>query len=153
MRHWALLVVALVALPANAGAGVYGYSTYGEPPVLLRFDLTAGLVEFVGGVGEDHYISGLAFTSDGLLYGIDPFGDRLMLIDPSTGVGTFVGSLRIDVGSHADLTGGKGGELWLLDDTTSRLYRVDRTTGSQRRWRGASSAGEVSCTRPREKRE
>jgi hypothetical protein len=130
MRRWVWLVAALLALPATGASGPQVYSTYGEEPAqLLRFDLTTGAQETVGIVGY-YRVTGLAFTSDGSLYGIDAVADRLVMVDPSTGAGTLVCSFGVDVGELADLAGGAGGVLWLLDDGSARLYRVDRATGA-----------------------
>jgi hypothetical protein len=76
---------------------------------------------------EPTILDGLAWGSDGQLYGLDASGN-LVTINPSTGAETLVGStgLGADTNTFAGLT---DGALYALD-ASNNLYSINPTTGA-----------------------
>ncbi|MCH7720278.1 MAG: hypothetical protein IH988_04725 [Planctomycetes bacterium] len=86
-----------------------------------------GEVSFVGPFGFSA-VSGLAFGSDGTLYGFDNISKQLITIDPLTGEGTAVGFV---VTSGTGLAFTPDGTLYLVGSPggVPGLYTVDPGTG------------------------
>jgi hypothetical protein len=123
------VTIVILASAAVVSADPVGYSSRWLSN-FCRFDLATGTIEYVGTIEPDVVVVGLAFTPDGSLYGIDPGNDRLMVIDLTTGAGTAVGNLGVDVGEFVDLGVQRNGNLWLFDSQSAGLYRIDRGTGA-----------------------
>ena len=90
--------------------------------------LTLGIAIDVGPVGYGS-VEALAFSPDGILYGVDDATDALITLDLSTGAGALVGPLNTSVGGIG-LASDMAGHLWMVDDSTEFLYSVDPDTGS-----------------------
>lgn len=88
---------------------------------------------FIGQINAG-LIIGIAADADGNLYGIDMVDDNFYSIDKTTGAGTIVGSLGIDIAYAQDLGSDKINNIiygTLYDATAGGgLYTVDMTTGA-----------------------
>ena len=96
---------------------------------LYEIDPDTGEQEHIGPFGSGVlYMIGMAFDTDGVLYGWDLGQDSLWTINTSTGEATKIGSLGININYCAD------GHFCFDDDTlymaySNILYRFDKTTG------------------------
>lgn len=77
-----------------------GFASAGA--TLYTVDLQTGVTTRVGlidgpGVHPAHYISGIAISPAGLMYGLDLYGQSLLAIDKSTGAASVIESLGLDV--------------------------------------------------------
>ena len=93
--------------------------------------LNIGIVIDVGPVGYGS-VEALAFSPEGTLYGVDDDLDQLLTIDLSTGAGSTVGSLGVNV-ADVGLAFDWAGNLWMVDDYTRDLYSVDSGSGAATR--------------------
>lgn len=141
---WArFLIGAMILLPLRVDADPIGYASgYSD---LYRVDMATGQATVVGAIGYND-VEGLAFSPDGVLYGVvdatagtgGSATDFLIRINPSTGQGTLVGQLGLaGQGPAGNLDYGLAatcdGRLWASSDTTGELWEVDRSSGSARR--------------------
>lgn len=130
-----LAVLAAVAMPAAADPVAFGVSFN----KLYRIDLANGQTTLIGETGFND-VEGLAFSDEGVLYGIVDSTKTLITIDKQTGHGTAVGSGAGNTG----LTGqGVGqfdaldfglsfacdGRLFASSDTTRKLWQINPATG------------------------
>lgn len=143
--QWALTAAALVAAP-----GVFafpGYVVNSDDPSPSNFD-ALHTIDFLSRqatkVGEVRRASnappyadveGLAFSPDGVLYGIDDATNTLLIIDQSTGIAQPVNGsegntgLPRTVNFDFGLTFDCQGVLYASSDSRRTLYRLDRNTG------------------------
>ena len=133
----------LALLPLTAAAEPIGYVAGFDR--LYRIDLATGQLTLLGPIGYSD-VEGLAFTSDGLLYGVADasassgasLSDLLVRINTTTGAGTLVGPLSglAGIGPSGNLDYGLAatcdGRLWLSSDTTSQLWEVSPANGTTR---------------------
>jgi hypothetical protein len=105
-------VLALLAATPAAADVLYGIR---GGNILIRIDTSTRISADVGTVAGFGSIGGLAFASDGTLYGLDTATDVLVRIDRSTAMGTLIGPL----GAPATFSTGLG-----YDATADRLYGV-----------------------------
>ena len=110
------------------------YYMYGssEDNYLYKINQYTGEQEQIGPFGSGvGYMIGMAFDSDGILYGWDLTQDSLWTIDTETGEATLVGSLGISI-NYA-----QGGDFCRVTDvlyltaytSTGQLYECDEDTG------------------------
>ncbi len=78
----------------------YLYSTDGAH--LYKIDIENGEQEYVGPFISVQYMMGLAFNTEGTLYGWDSLNDMLWAIDTETAEVTQIGSLGIDIAYNTD---------------------------------------------------
>ena len=100
-------------------------------PQLYRVDLTTGNVRLIGSTG--YAVDGMALSPDGVLYAVEASPpQRLIRIDPETGIGTPMGLLRAsgsgDPVSILDVT--FLGDRLLGRTSDNRLVEIDRTNGT-----------------------
>lgn len=104
-----------------------GYEGMGQ---LYTVDVTSGAVTMIGEMQDAPSMYGMAFDSDGTLYGLSR--QHLYSINVSTGERTMIGTEIID-GWHGGLTiDHTTGELYAwtgLSNVQDRLLRIDKTTG------------------------
>jgi hypothetical protein len=95
---------------------------------LARIDQSYRNLEFIGNDRFDVWC--LEYSTDGFLYGVDPYPDTFLRIDPNTGTGTVVGPLGVTMGppGWVDLAEDEFGQLWMLG--SGALYTIDHTTGA-----------------------
>jgi hypothetical protein len=133
-RCVALLLLSLASASASAFAEPLAYVAGFD--TLYRLDLATGTRSTIGPI---HFsdVEGLAFSPDGILYGVADASKSLITIDVHSGHGTLVGDLGIHgqgVGAQDALDFGLtfdcSGELLLSSDTTAKLWRVNRGTGA-----------------------
>lgn len=139
-----LLVVTLTA-SAVLWAQPYGYSINSRGNftdsslvfALWRIDLATGEETYIGWTGQGDFtdIEGLAFDSEGRLFGIDDDHNTLVRIGTSTGnavaVDGTVGNTGIPIGTNMDfgLTFTCNGEMLVTSAGTHELFRGDPETG------------------------
>lgn len=109
---------------------------------LMSLNATTGAATVVGSIDLDddlttveEDVNGLAFTSDGTLYGYISYNDELVLINKGNGAATVVGPSGIDVGpsglnvhDYGFWTDGDD-RLWLLNHAGD-AHTLDTTTGA-----------------------
>jgi hypothetical protein len=112
------LLVAALSLPLGilqASPGPIGYSVDAEvSDRLWAIDLMSGVATPIGLTGTSD-VEALSFSADGVLYGVDDYGDDLITCSVVTGACTVVGSLGvsiIDMGLAFD----DSGNLWMSTD-------------------------------------
>jgi hypothetical protein len=114
---------------------LYASSTDESSSYLYTIDIDTGTATVVGQITNAPAIIDIAINADGEMYGVDIDGDNLVQIDPTTGVGTVIGSIGFD----ADYAQGMdfeqvSGVLYLAayNATTSRgeLRTANTTTGN-----------------------
>lgn len=111
---------------------------------LYRINLSTGERTLIGQVRDDSLvyndIEGLAFSPDGVLYGVTDYALKVLLrIDPATGRAQRIGNLGLNgqgVGPNDQFDFGLAftcdGKLWLSSDATRRLWEVDPSSGQAR---------------------
>jgi hypothetical protein len=78
-----------------------------------------------------HPVCAIEFSRDGALYGVNPYADALVKIDPTTGDMETVGPLGVDAPWPTFLDEDDDGQLWMLiTDSATQLYTIDRSTGA-----------------------
>jgi hypothetical protein len=104
---------------------------------LFSIDMETGAQTVVGPFGSTYYIIGMAFDSNGVLYGWDIIQNYLWTIDTTTGAATQVGPLGIDLNYAQDgaIDHTNGDILYLAAFTLSPSYggyeyTVDLETGT-----------------------
>lgn len=139
-----LLAVALAA-SASAWSDPTGYAINSRGydldssrvAALWAIDLATGDAAYVGWTGRDYFIDveGLAFDSEGRLYGADDSEDTLIRISSESGnaapVGGSLRNMQIPGGAHMDfgLTFTCKGDLLVSSSGTQELYRADIDSG------------------------
>jgi hypothetical protein len=130
-----LVAATATALPGPSSALTVIHAPTGDP-VLTRVDLETGDLTAIGPLGmPDRVLDGLAFLPSGQLTAVDRVAGVLVLIDPTTGQGTLIGSLGVtfDLFTRLDLAASACGDLYLLtspNETESELWRIDPATGA-----------------------
>lgn len=132
----ALILAAATAIPASADPVFLTINNNdANNNRLVRVDAANGALADVGGLGLTNVdIEGLASNPlTGGLFGIDDNMDRLVRINPQTGVGTVVSTFGFDV-DDVGLTFRPDGVLFFANsrsgDTQPELFNVDTTTGA-----------------------
>ena len=99
----------------------------GDIDSLVIVDAATGELTIVGPFGFET-VTGLAFSTDGMLYGFDTASDQLITIDPLTGEGTAVG-FTVASGGAMEFT--RDATLYLVGTPgpESTLYTIDPDTG------------------------
>lgn len=91
------------------------YVTAGS--ILYTIDRSNGQLQRVGDITADDgrtvYVSDIAISPGGLMYGIDPLNDALLAIDKTTGLAAIVGSLGVDLVERNSID---------FDDVAGTLY-------------------------------
>ena len=97
---------------------------------LYRINLSTGQTEYIGWTGFID-IEGLAFSSDGTLYGASDEDNTLVLISTETGSASAINNQRTNIGIPLGevldfgLSFTCSGDLLMVSDRRSTLYRVD----------------------------
>lgn len=133
-------------LVGNAGANLTGFAydaqsqvAYGIGQVnmynyLYTVDLETGVSTPMGIVDGPYLIVDIAVDNAGNLYGLDINNDVLLSINPSTAVGTQIGSLGLDINYAQDLAYDRDngilyGTLY-ANSSTAGLYSINASTGA-----------------------
>lgn len=140
-----VLLAVLMAAGASAWAQPHGFAINSrgdfeddsQVSALWRINLATGEEEYIGWPGRGGYIDieGLAFDSDGRLYGADDSENTLLRIGTETGNAVPVGgsdrNLGIPTGISMDfgMTFTCQGELLVSSASEESLYRADTETG------------------------
>ncbi|UCG70363.1 MAG: hypothetical protein JSV09_04915 [Thermoplasmata archaeon] len=95
---------------------------------LYTIDVSSGQASFVGDMGKDVDEVGIAFDSDGTLYGADAYSNHLYTIDKNDATTTVIGSLGFDRIAGLDFDPDTG-ELFGVDYITSELITIDKSSG------------------------
>jgi hypothetical protein len=120
-----LLFVGLVSESRAAGERLFGVDATTDQ--LIVIDTATGVVTAIGPLGFGN-VHGLAFRSDGTLFGLDVTGsDRLITIDPNTGAGSVVGN--VGFGDVRGLSFSPSGILFGSDIASDQLITINTTTG------------------------
>jgi hypothetical protein len=122
---------------ALAQAGTVGYTAWdvSGSDKLLKIDLESGVGTVIGGGMGFSDVDGLAFSTSGLLYGVDDDTNKLLSIDITTGVATAVGSLQTPGSTSFNDMGLAfiGNTLYMSSTTSSgvgSLFTVNTSTGA-----------------------
>ena len=109
----------------------------GSTGTVFRLDLSrTNLTAITGAGGLTPSMDGVAFSPEGVLYGLRQGASSLYTIDPLTGATALVGSLGISFSFGGTVVGGLAfspdGTLFAVmgGATDSNLYRLDRITGA-----------------------
>jgi len=120
-----------------AQAGTVGYTAWdvSGSDKLLKIDLESGVGTVIGGGMGFSDVDGLAFSTSGLLYGVDDDTNKLLSIDITTGVATAVGSLQTPGSTSFNDMGLAfiGNTLYMSSTTSSgvgSLFTVNTSTGA-----------------------
>ena len=110
----------------------------GHAASLHLLDRTTGaLVETIGPTGLYHVTGIDIHPVTGILYGVTNNPDRLITIDPVTGMGTVVGSTFVQI---PDISFAPDGTLYGWSENGDDLVRIDTTTGQ------ATVVGNCACS-------
>jgi hypothetical protein len=126
-------LVGMLTTPCALAQGV-SFAVFDGPypdAELNRQDLETGELTPVGPVGFP--VTQIAFDRQGTLYGIDPSGARLVLINPMDGSGTPVGDLGVSIVAVAGLSFDSDGRLWMtaIDPSLGpSLFEIETGTGA-----------------------
>ncbi len=130
-----LLVFLVVTTPVfflsyqSARADVIGFATSFENSELYSVNFSESTATLIGATGFTN-VSGLAFQpGTGVLYGVDHASDQLITINTSTGAGTAVGFLGVDVFDVGLAFDGSGNLFMSADGGGESLYSIDPSTG------------------------
>ncbi|MBL8898165.1 MAG: hypothetical protein JNM84_11085 [Planctomycetes bacterium] len=97
---------------------------------LHAIDLRTGASVTIGNVGFTD-VEGLAFSSEGRLFGIDDDGTpELLEIDLVTGIGRSIGALGVAISNPGFAIDASGAGYVLSDTSTGPLHRIDLATGA-----------------------
>lgn len=139
---WSSKTIALLALVVMFGGGklAHGatlFSTDLNRNTLVTIDSVTGVATEIGapqtlGFGN---VSGIAFQpGTGVLYGVSGTSDRLITIDPLTGIGTAAGTGVLGLGASAgpieDIAFAPDGTLYGVDPIPATLVSIDLSTGA-----------------------
>jgi len=130
--------------PGTCGLAISSVGiAYASPSInggIAMIDLTTGVQTRLQPNPSTRFFSGLAFDQTGALYGVDWFANDLVVIDPSNGAVTSVGSLgpaHTALGSSMAITFDSRDRLWLIQISTTppccegSLYLVDPATAGK----------------------
>lgn len=106
----------------------------GPDAYLYRINPDAGTARRIGHVGTDMCVQGLATNANGEMFAVDTQSDTLLAIDKTTGAGTVIGSLGIDITAYAGLDFDEESNVlylaaWSSTTMRSELRRIDTMTG------------------------
>jgi len=109
-----------------------GYVCTGSNFYTFDQDLNTTLV---GAMGNAGLIIGIDVDNNGNVYGIDLADDNLYSIDPTTGAGSIIGALGVDLNYAQDIgadpvTGNLYGTLYKRDGSGGGLFAIDKVTGA-----------------------
>jgi hypothetical protein len=97
---------------------------------LHAIDLRTGASVAIGSVGFTD-VEGLAFSSDGRLFGIDDDGTpELVEIDLSSGIGRSIGALGVAISNPGFAIDALGAGYVISDSATGPVHRVDLASGA-----------------------
>jgi hypothetical protein len=107
----------------------------GPDAYLYRINPDVGSARRIGQIGTAMCLQGIATNANGEMFGVDAQNDTLLAIDKTTGAGTVIGSLGIDITPYAGLDFDEEANVLYLavwNSTTMRpeLRRIDTTTGA-----------------------
>jgi Thrombospondin type 3 repeat len=124
--------------PNGAPATLYAVDgAQGHAASLHVLDLSNGAVlETIGPTGLSHVTGIDVDPTTGLLYGVTNGPNRLVRIDPATGVATVIGTTGQQI---PDIAFAPDGTLYGWSQGTDDLVRIDLTTGS------ATIVGDCAC--------
>ena len=91
---------------------------------LWALSLETGDAIPLGPTGFAH-IGALTFAPDGRLLGVDEHSRTLLHLDLASGAGSVIGRLDTPALTGAGLTFDQSGKLWLSDQQSGTLYRID----------------------------
>ena len=104
-----------------------GFSAPVAADHLVMIDPVSAQFTTVGPFGTDVSVAGLAFNSNGVLFGADDTGDALVAINPTTGAATRIGLFGTsDINS---LAFNSSNELFGVDRVSNTLFSIDPNTG------------------------
>jgi len=109
---------------------VIGYSVRSDADDrLYRIDLLSGAATMIGPVGSQD-VEGLSFDPNGVLYGVDDEGQRLITIDLDTGAGMVIANIATSV-EDIGLAFDGAGVCWLTSsEPRANLYSVNPQTAA-----------------------
>jgi hypothetical protein len=126
------LLVAVLSLPLGilqASPDPIGYSVDAQvSDRMWTIDLATGVATPVGSTGLFD-VEGLSFSADGVLYGVDDSGDRLVTCSATTGVCAAVGGFGVSV-RDLGLSFDGNGKLWMSNDEPETFYEINPGTGA-----------------------
>ncbi len=137
-KNATLLLASLVMFANGRWAdGATLFSTEINRNTLVTLDSVTGLPTEIGTPGALGFgnVSGIAFQpGTGVLYGVSGTSDRLITIDPLTGIGTAAGTgvlgLGAIFGGIEDIAFAPDGTLYGVDPIPATLVSIDLTTGA-----------------------
>lgn len=114
-------------LSFNSVGDLYG-TFAGSRDALYSISTNTGTATQIGSLGYAD-VSGIAFSPDDVLFGIDSATNVLVTIDPATGTAAPFGANGnigvSDVGSVAGMAFAPDGTLYMADSTNQKLYAFD----------------------------
>jgi hypothetical protein len=97
---------------------------YRQHTKLYRLERDGTVLSELSLSGDEDVIFGIDYSSDGTLYGIGFTSRKLVTINTSTGVTTFVATITPNINVH-DIDIGSNDVLRVLDDDTGDLYELN----------------------------
>ncbi len=121
---------AVLTVAGTVNAGPIGVATDWLDGNLYEVDFGANTATLIGNTGFSQ-VAGISFQpGTGTLFGIDTASDQLITINTTTGAGTAIGSLGVDL-FEVGLAFDSAGNLFASDDNGSaNLYSIDPLTGA-----------------------
>jgi len=128
MKRAALGVALILLASGTAGAHRGPYTVSSLDQAVVQIDPGYQTMTQVASVPDP--VIAIEYSRDGFIYGVNPFSDTLVKIDPATAAVQIVGPLGFDLDFHADLDEDDQGQLWMLESVVGGLYTIDRSTGT-----------------------
>lgn len=124
-----VLFMTLACLVSATWAVPFGFSVRESDQTLVRINLSTGAIKEIGDTdpSDTDDIDGLAFDSNGVLYGSDNDQDRLYTINLATGAKTEIASFSQTI-DDSGLAMDSSDTLYLSDGTDEDLFTVNLTT-------------------------
>ena len=126
-------VFAAVTMTASAQQVLYGATGGGGGSSLYTIDANTGVATLIGPISDgvtNFRVSGIAFDTDGILYGAGHGG--FIQIDPTTGAGTFIASISMPAGDTcSDISFAPDGTLYCYNEAGDGFGIIDPSTGAQ----------------------
>lgn len=107
----------------------------GPNAYLYRLNPDVGTPRRIGRIGTDLCLQGIATNANGEMFGVDSQSDVLLAIDKTTGAGTVIGPLGVNITAHAGLDFDEAANVlylavWNSDAMRAEVRTVDTTTGA-----------------------
>jgi hypothetical protein len=98
--------------------------------LILSFDACSGVLAEIMPTPYDGNLPGVAFGPNGLLYGLDVDGDRVLEIDLSTGSSRQLVAMGRDIGNAGLAFDCSTEKLWLADQVFGAVQSIDPYSGA-----------------------